>query len=116
MACVLGREQRANHNRGQHHLGGLPIAKFLNNLKIITVFFGKHSTPLYFDTFGGCLAKHTCVVHTMLAKGQISNGFPISGINILSLRSNGVFFFCKIFQEKSYGHNFLFHSYLSIEH
>ena len=71
--------------------GSCLLQIFLNNLKINTVFFGKHSTPLYFDTFGGCLAKHTCVVHASLAKRQLFNGFPISGKKTLSFRSNGVF-------------------------
>ena len=33
MAYVSGRERRANHNRGQHYLEGLPVANFLNNFK-----------------------------------------------------------------------------------
>ena len=27
----------------------------------------------------GCLAKHSCVFHTALAKGHFVNGFPIDG-------------------------------------
>ena len=79
MACHPVRGQRAGHGRGQHH-PGVANCKFIKIiLKINTVFFGKHVTSLYFDTFGGCWTSTLTWYPHRWPKRQLFNGFPIDG-------------------------------------